>query len=90
MHTLQCGIQFSAIARYAVRAQIGPVGGNRAADQQKDTAMSFVTTVRGALDKRRQYHRTVRALRTMPLDVALDLDLARSDAKSTARQAVYG
>ena len=52
--------------------------------------MSIVTTVRGALEKRRQYNRTVRELRSMPLDVALDLDLARSDAKSTARQAVYG
>ena len=52
--------------------------------------MSIVTTVRGALTKRRLYNRTVRELRSMPLDVALDLDLSRSDAKRTARQAVYG
>ena len=52
--------------------------------------MSIVTSVRGALTKRRLYNRTVRELRAMPLDVALDLDLARSEAARTARAAIYG
>ena len=52
--------------------------------------MSIVTDVRGALAKRRLYNRTVRELRAMPLDVALDLDIDRADARATARRAVYG
>ena len=52
--------------------------------------MSIVTQVRGALTKRRIYNRTVRELRAMPLDVALDLDMDRADAARTARSAVYG
>ena len=40
--------------------------------------------------KRAQYHQTVRELRAMPLDVALDLDIYRGDAEHIAAQAVYG
>jgi len=42
------------------------------------------------LKKRAAYHRTIRALRNMPLDVALDLDIFPGDAKTIARNAVYG
>ena len=40
--------------------------------------------------KRADYTRTVRELRNMSLDVALDLDIRRADAKRIARKAVYG
>ncbi len=42
------------------------------------------------LKKRSQFRRTVAALRAMPLDVALDLDLYPGDAERNARRAVYG
>lgn len=42
------------------------------------------------LKKRAAYHRTVRELRRMPLDVALDLDIFPGDAETIARRAVYG
>lgn len=48
--------------------------------------MNFMTE----LKKRRDYHRTVRELRRLPLDVALDLDIYRGDAEKLAARAVYG
>lgn len=42
------------------------------------------------LKKHAAYHRTVRELRRMPLDTALDLDIYPGDVKSIARRAVYG
>lgn len=42
------------------------------------------------LQKRRDYHRTVRELRRLPLDVALDLDIYPGDAEKLAHRAVYG
>ncbi len=39
---------------------------------------------------RAAYRRTVSEIARMPLDVALDLDLDRTDAPLIARQAVYG
>ena len=42
------------------------------------------------LKKRAAYHQTVRELRRMPLDTALDLDIYQGDAKAIARRAVYG
>lgn len=42
------------------------------------------------LKKRRAYNRTVRELREMPLDTALDLDIFPGDAEKIARRAVYG
>jgi len=47
-------------------------------------------TLLADLKKRAAYRRTVRALRSMPLDTALDLDIYRGDAKDIARRAVYG
>ena len=42
------------------------------------------------LGKHAQYRRTVRELRAMPLDVALDLELYPGDAERIAARAVYG
>lgn len=42
------------------------------------------------LQKRRAYHRTLRELRRLPLDVALDLDIYKGDAEKIAHRAVYG
>ena len=40
--------------------------------------------------KHAQYRRTVAALKGLPLQVALDLDLFPGDAERIARRAVYG
>ena len=48
--------------------------------------MNFLTE----LQNRRDYHRTLRELRRLPLDVALDLDIYPGDAEKLARRAVYG
>ena len=42
------------------------------------------------LRKRAQYNRTVSEIRSMPLDVALDLGIFKEDAEKLARHAVYG
>lgn len=42
------------------------------------------------MKKRRAYNRTLRELKSMPLDVALDLDIYPGDAERIARRAVYG
>ena len=42
------------------------------------------------LNKRAAYNRTVREIKNMPLDVALDLGIYRDDAEKIAHQAVYG
>ena len=50
----------------------------------------FMTRFRAAMERRRQYNRTVREIERLPIDVALDLDLYRGDARHIARHAVYG
>ncbi|WP_165351886.1 hypothetical protein [Salipiger sp. IMCC34102] len=52
--------------------------------------MTLIETLRRKIGQRRSYNRTRRELSRMPLDVALDLDLAREDADKIARQCVYG
>ncbi|MEM9970592.1 MAG: hypothetical protein AAF762_05790 [Pseudomonadota bacterium] len=42
------------------------------------------------INKRRAYNRTVRELKKIPLDVALDLGIYKGDAEKIARKAVYG
>ena len=42
------------------------------------------------LSKRAAYNRTVRELKNMPLDVALDLGIYKGDAEKIAHRAVYG
>ena len=51
---------------------------------------TFMTTLRSAVRKRADYHRTRSALARLPVDVALDLDIYRGDADRLARLAVYG
>lgn len=48
------------------------------------------TSFREAVRKRAAYNRTVTELRQMPLDVALDLDINKDNARMIARRAVYG
>lgn len=43
-----------------------------------------------SLRKHAEYRRTVAAIQSMPLHVALDLDIFRGDAERIARHAVYG
>lgn len=50
----------------------------------------IISIIRDRAAKRAAYQRTVRALRSMPLDVALDLDLHAGDAEHIATDAVYG
>ena len=52
--------------------------------------MNVMQTLRTALEKRSRYNRTVHEIRTMPLDVALDLGIYREDAHRIASKAVYG
>jgi uncharacterized protein YjiS (DUF1127 family) len=50
----------------------------------------IITNIREAARKRAQYRETVTALESLPLDVALDLDIYPREAEKIARQAVYG
>jgi hypothetical protein len=52
--------------------------------------MTTLTHLRDALRRRSEYHRVRREIETMPIDVALDLDIYRGDADRIAREAVYG
>jgi uncharacterized protein YjiS (DUF1127 family) len=46
--------------------------------------------IRSAASRRAAYLRTVRELRALPVDTALDLDIYPGDAERIARRAVYG
>lgn len=50
----------------------------------------FMSSLRDRLQKRAAYNRTVREIRSMPLDVALDLNIYRGDAEKIATEAIYG
>lgn len=52
--------------------------------------MTLYETIRDHAQKRVAYHRTVREIEAMPLDVALDLDIDRANAREIASRAVYG
>ncbi len=49
----------------------------------------LLDTLNTRLGKHAAYRRTLRELRALPLDVALDLDIAGAE-KRVARRAVYG
>ncbi|WP_425039147.1 hypothetical protein [Primorskyibacter sp. S187A] len=51
---------------------------------------SVFTELQKRYQKRASYLRTVDALRNMPVDVALDLDIYPGDAEKIAYKAVYG
>lgn len=50
----------------------------------------LMSSLRDRLQKRAAYNRTVWEIRTMPLDVALDLDIYPGDAEKIASKAIYG
>jgi uncharacterized protein YjiS (DUF1127 family) len=52
--------------------------------------MPLRTSFARALEDWRRYRRTVAEIEAMPLDVALDLDICREDARKIAARAVYG
>jgi uncharacterized protein YjiS (DUF1127 family) len=52
--------------------------------------MDIIARLQTAARKRAAYARTVAELEAMPLDVALDLDIYRGDARKIAHRAVYG
>ncbi len=52
--------------------------------------MTLITAIRATAAKRASYRRTLRELRAMSPDVALDLDIDRAAAEKLARTAVYG
>ncbi len=52
--------------------------------------MTLIDNIRQTIAKRAVYARTKHEIETMPLDVALDLNINRSDAAKIAHQAVYG
>ena len=51
---------------------------------------NLITTIRRIAEKRLAYERTVAEIEAMPLDVALDLEIYRPDARKIAHKAVYG
>ena len=51
---------------------------------------NLISRFRDAAEKRAAYTRTVAEIRSMPLDVALDLGIYRGDAERIASRAVYG
>ncbi len=50
----------------------------------------LLTRMNDAARARAAYRRTLSELRRMPLDVALDLDIDKSNAATIAHRAVYG
>ncbi|WP_300585656.1 hypothetical protein [Marivita sp.] len=50
----------------------------------------LMSSLRDRLQKRAAYNRTVREIRSMPLDVALDLNIYPGDAEKIAAKAIYG
>ena len=52
--------------------------------------MTMFQTLQERMRMRTAYLRTRREIEAMPLDVALDLDINRADARGIAARAVYG
>lgn len=52
--------------------------------------MTFFARLSEAARKRSEYRRTRDALRALPIDVALDLDIYSGEADAIARRSVYG
>ncbi|WP_165586921.1 hypothetical protein [Pseudaestuariivita atlantica] len=50
----------------------------------------FLQSLADRCEKRARYNRIVSEIESMPLDVALDLDIYRGDAHRIARATVYG
>lgn len=52
--------------------------------------MTLFSSVRAAVQKRAAYIRTRNELASLPVDVALDLDIYPGDADKIAHKAIYG
>ncbi|GGG60552.1 hypothetical protein GCM10011415_03110 [Salipiger pallidus] len=50
----------------------------------------IIATLKNRLDAHSRFRRTLRELRAMPLDVALDLELNPAEFRRIAAEAVYG
>ncbi len=50
----------------------------------------LITTIRRRAEKRAAYNDTVRQLKRMSIDTALDLDIYHGDIERIAHSAVYG
>ena len=50
----------------------------------------LMSSLRNRLEKRAAYYRTVNEIRSLPLDVALDLNIYPGDAEKIAYDAIYG
>lgn len=50
----------------------------------------LVSNLTDAARKRVAYHRTVSELQKLPIDIALDVDIYKGDARRIAYKAVYG
>ncbi len=73
------------------RGDISAIGSTIRTDtDRKEKLMNYYDSLRSYLDQRARYNRTVREIRSMPNDIALDLDIDRSKARTIARNAVYG
>ncbi len=51
---------------------------------------SLFSKMKSAAQKRAAFNRTVYEIERMPLDIALDLNIHRPDARAIAYKAVYG
>ena len=53
--------------------------------------MALITALRSAAHKRAQYNATIRAIRSLPTDLAIeDLGIFPGDAERIAHETVYG
>lgn len=52
--------------------------------------MTLLSSLQTRVAKHAEYRRTVKELRRMPLDVALDLNIHPGDAEKIAKKSVYG
>lgn len=52
--------------------------------------MAMFQTLQQRMRQRAAYMRTKHEIEAMPLDIALDLDIDRADARGIAARAVYG
>jgi hypothetical protein len=87
MRLLHSGIDVRRIAAVPRREHIP----SRTNSRTKGTDMNkLISKMQDAARARAAYRRTLSELRNMPIDVALDLDIDRTNAASIAHKAVYG
>jgi hypothetical protein len=97
LHLAQGGLsELCVVLRRSIPIFIRDAGGansRRAPDHRarKGLTMAHImSSLRDRIQKRAAYNRTVREIRSMPLDVALDLNIYQGDAEKIAAEAIYG